>query len=186
MNQITLCGNLTRDPDMRYTPNGTAIVSTGIAVSRKWKGSDGQKKEKTTFVTLNVWGKAGETFHKYTCKGAKVLVVGRLEIDQVDKDGKKNYYTKVVVENFEFVGGKRKDEGSNPALPGTPPAAFSSAPARSPALPAGVVEDPEDDWGVLPGDVPAEAVDTGLTLPNDEGEVEAPLGLPEGDMDIPW
>ncbi len=107
-NKVILMGNLTRDIELRYTPNNTAVGSFGVAVNRSWKNPDGQVQEEVTFVDCEVWSKAAEIMSQYLGKGKRVFIEGRLKLDQwQDKtDGSKRSKLKVVVEEFRFVDAK--------------------------------------------------------------------------------
>jgi single-strand DNA-binding protein len=107
-NKVYLMGNLTRDPEMRVTPKGTAICQFGLAISRSWKDESGQTREETAFVDIEAWGKQGEVISKYCTKGRPLFVEGRLKFDQwEDKtSGQKRSKLKVVLENFQFIGGR--------------------------------------------------------------------------------
>ena len=89
-NKVILLGNLTRDPQLSYTPNQTAVVDFGLATNRKWKGQDGQMKEETCFVDCTSFGKQGEVINKYMSKGKPIFVEGRLTFDSwTGQDGTK-------------------------------------------------------------------------------------------------
>ena len=107
-NKVILMGNLTRDIELRYTPNNTAVGNFGVAVNRSWKTPDGQLQEEVTFVDCEAWGKQAEIMSQYLGKGRRVFVEGRLKLDQwQDKnDGSKRSKLKVVVEEFRFVDAK--------------------------------------------------------------------------------
>jgi single-strand DNA-binding protein len=107
-NKVYLMGNLTRDPEMRVTPKGTAICQFGMAISRSWKDESGQTREETAFVDIEAWGKQGEIISKYCTKGRPLFIEGRLRFDQwEDKtSGQKRSKLKVVLENFQFIGGR--------------------------------------------------------------------------------
>jgi single-strand DNA-binding protein len=115
LNRILLIGNLTRDPELRVTPKGTAICSFGLAVSRSYKDDAGQTKEEVTFVDIEAWGKAGENIAKYCTKGKPLFVEGRLKLEQWEDKAtqQKRSKLKVVLENFQFLGGR--DDASAPA-----------------------------------------------------------------------
>jgi single-strand DNA-binding protein len=118
LNRVLLIGNLTRDPELRVTPKGTAICQFGLAVNRSFKDESGQTREETTFIDVEAWGRQGETISKYCTKGRPLFVEGRLKLDQwEDKtSGQKRSKLKVVLENFQFIGGR--GEGGAPAGPG--------------------------------------------------------------------
>jgi len=105
-NKVILMGNLTRDPEMRYTPSGTAIAKLGLAVNRVWRDTEGQQKEETTFVDVDAFGKQAETLGQYMQKGRPILIEGRLKLDQwEDKNtGQNRSRLGVVLERFTFIG----------------------------------------------------------------------------------
>lgn len=106
-NKVILAGNLTRDIEIRYTQGGAAIGSTGIAVSRKFKSQTGEMKEETTFVDLTFFGRTAEIANQYLHKGSKVLVDGRLKLDQwTAQDGTKRSKHSVIVENLQMIGSR--------------------------------------------------------------------------------
>ena len=109
LNKVMLIGNLTRDPELRVTPKGTAICTFSIAVNRKFKDDSGGEREEVTYVDIEAWGKSGENISKYCTKGRPLFVEGRLRLDQwEDKTTKeKRSRMKVVLENFQFLGGGR-------------------------------------------------------------------------------
>lgn len=107
-NKVILVGNLTRDPQVRFTPSGTAVTELGLAVSRQWfDKQSNSKKEDTTFVDVTVWGRTAEVAGEYLSKGRSVLIEGRLQLDQwQDKDtGQNRSKLKVVCENMTMLGG---------------------------------------------------------------------------------
>ncbi|HYP17258.1 MAG TPA: single-stranded DNA-binding protein [Opitutus sp.] len=110
-NKVYLIGNLTRDPELRVTPKGTAICQFGLAVNRQFKDESGAMRDDTTFVDIEAWGKQGETISKYCTKGRPLFVEGRLKLDQwEDKaSGQKRSKLKVVLEGFQFLGGGQRD-----------------------------------------------------------------------------
>jgi len=105
-NKVILCGNLTRDPDLKYTPKGTAIARLGLAMNRKWKTESGESKEEVTFVDCTIWGKTAETAAQYLKKGSPVMFEGRLHQESwEDKtSGAKRTKLKVIVETMVFLG----------------------------------------------------------------------------------
>ncbi len=112
-NKIILAGNLTRDIEMRYTQGGSAIGSTGIATSRKFKSATGEQKEETLFVDLTFFGRTAEVANQYLRKGSKVLVDGRLKLDQwTAQDGTKRSKHGVVVETMKMMGNKNDAQGA--------------------------------------------------------------------------
>jgi single-strand DNA-binding protein len=104
--RVILMGNLTRDPQLSYTPNNTAVVEFGMAVNRRWRGQDGSDREETCFVDCSLFGRPAETFNQYMSKGRPVLIEGRLKLDQWETpEGQKRSKLRVVAERFQFVGG---------------------------------------------------------------------------------
>lgn len=105
-NKILLMGNLTRDPQLSYTPSQTAVVDFGLAVNRRWTSRDGDKKEETCFVDCRAFGRTAENINKYMSKGRPLFVEGRLTFDSwTAQDGTKRSKHRVTVENFQFLPG---------------------------------------------------------------------------------
>jgi single-strand DNA-binding protein len=106
-NKVILMGNLTRDPQLRYTPSQAAVCDFGLAINRKWKAQDGQMKEEVCFVDCTAWGRQAENLSKYVTKGRPLFVEGRLTYQTWEgKDGQKRSKLVVTVENFQFVDSK--------------------------------------------------------------------------------
>ena len=104
-NKILLMGNLTRDPQLSYTPNQTPVVDFGLATNRKWTGQDGSQREETCFVDCRAFGRQAENINKYLSKGRQLLVEGRLTFDSwTAQDGTKRSKHRVTVESFQFLG----------------------------------------------------------------------------------
>jgi single-strand DNA-binding protein len=140
LNKVFLIGNLTRDPELRVTPKGTAICQFGIAVNRQFKDESGATRDETTFVDIEAWGKQGELVSKYLTKGSPAMVEGRLKFDQwEDKtSGQKRSKLKVVLDNVQFLSTRGGGGGHAPGA-GAPPDdgdPASPPPARPPAPPA--------------------------------------------------
>lgn len=114
-NKVILMGNLTRDVEMRTTPSGQNVANFSLAVSRSWKGQDGQQQEQTSFINCVAWGKAGEIIAQYVKKGDPLLVSGRLDQRSWDdkETGQKRSTVEVNVEDFNFIGGGRGDGGGS-------------------------------------------------------------------------
>jgi single-strand DNA-binding protein len=110
LNKVLLMGNLTRDPEVRYTPKGTAVAAIGLAINRQWTSETGEQKEDVTFVDIEVWGRQAETANQYLKKGSPLFVEGRLRLDQWDdkESGQKRSKLKIVCERFQFIGGPRQ------------------------------------------------------------------------------
>jgi single-strand DNA-binding protein len=117
-NKIILAGNLTRDVEVRYTQSGSAIGNTAIATSRKFKSATGEQKEEVLFVDLTFFGRTAEIANQYLRKGSKVLVDGRLKLDQwTAQDGTKRSKHSVTVENLQMLGSKDEAQGGYNAAP---------------------------------------------------------------------
>lgn len=104
-NKVVLMGNLTRDPELRNTPNGQSVAGFSLAVNRSWKNAQGETQEAVDYIDCNAWGKAGEIITQYMQKGGAILVSGRLQQRSWEQDGQKRSKVEVVVEDFNFVGG---------------------------------------------------------------------------------
>ncbi len=120
LNRVLLIGNLTRDPEVRYTPKGTAVADIGIAVNRVYSGEDGEKKEEVTFVDVTLWGRQAEVAQEYLKKGRQVFIEGRLQLDSWDdkQTGQKRSRLRVVAENMQMLGSRGDSEAGSTA-PGT-------------------------------------------------------------------
>jgi single-strand DNA-binding protein len=144
LNKVMLIGNLTRDPELRVTPKGTAICQFSLAVNRKFRDEAGADREEVTYVDIEAWGKSGENIAKYCTKGRPLFVEGRLRLDQwEDKTTKeKRSRMKVVCDNFQFLGTGRAEgaPGGEGGGGGEAPRYNSPAPraggATRPATPA--------------------------------------------------
>jgi len=134
-NKVILAGNLTRDPELRYTPKGTAIAKIGLAINRKWKSESGEMKEEVTFVDVDAFGKTAETIGQYLKKGRPILIEGRLRYETwEDKSNQKRSKLGVVMESFQFLdSGGGRGEGAPAAS--RPAAASAPAPETSEAEP---------------------------------------------------
>ncbi len=118
LNKVFLIGRLTRDPELRYTQNGTAVVEFGLAVNRNYTTADGQKKEDTCFVTVIMWQKKAEIISQYMKKGRQIFIEGRLELDTWETpDKQKRSKLRVVGSNFQFLGPPPEDRGESPKEP---------------------------------------------------------------------
>ena len=111
LNKVLLIGRLTRDPELRYAPSGTAVAEFGMAVNRNYTDQSGEKKEQTCFVDIQSWGRQAEILNEYLRKGRQVLIEGRLDFSSWETpEGQKRSKLRVVCENFQFIGG-RDDQG---------------------------------------------------------------------------
>ena len=123
--KVILVGNLTRDPQVRYTPGGMAVSDIGLAVSRTWFDKQtNQKKEDVTFVDVTLWGRTAEIAGEYLAKGKQVLIEGRLQLDSWDdkETGQKRIKLKVVGENMTMLGSRQEGGGGGGRGPGGPAA----------------------------------------------------------------
>jgi len=160
LNKVMLIGNLTRDPEVKYTPKGTAVAEVSLAVNRTYSTDGGEKREETTFIDVELWGRQAELAGEYLKKGRSVYFEGRLKLDTWDDktSGQKRSKMRVVAETMQFLGGPRdsgsggggsgassdSEEESRPQRSSAPAAARPAArpaPAKDPDLEA----DPEDD-----------------------------------------
>lgn len=136
MNHVVLMGNLTADPEVRFTPKGQAVCEFSIAHNKQWKTEAGEERERVSFISCLIWGKRGEAFAKYHRKGFKALVQGELTQESWEDKatGKKQSKTRVQVDSWEFVGARQEQAAHVPAAP---------KPAQpQPSLPGG---EPEED-----------------------------------------
>lgn len=118
-NKVVLMGNLTRDPELRSTPNGQSVAGFSLAVNRTWKNASGETQEAVDYIDCNAWGKAGEIISQYMQKGRPILVSGRLQQRSWEQDGQKRSKVEVVVEDFNFIGGNDGSGSGAPAPSGT-------------------------------------------------------------------
>ena len=132
-NQVILMGNLTRDPELRTTPNGQNVCSFSLALNRSYKGADDEWKEVTDYVDVVAWGSLGERVAQYLTKGRPALVNGRLQSRSWEQDGAKRSKVEVVAADVTFLGGpgqggaSQSNDGDGPS---SAPAKKSSAPAK--------------------------------------------------------
>jgi single-strand DNA-binding protein len=141
-NRVILMGNLTRDPELRYTPKGTAIARIGLAVNRKWKSETGEMKEEVTFVDVDAFGKTAETIAQYLKKGRPILLEGRLRYETWEdkQTNQKKSKLGVVLESFSFVDSNRGDSGGEAPRPRANPQPAAQSSEAEPEAPA-----PEQD-----------------------------------------
>ena len=150
-NRVILAGNLTRDPQLSYTPSNTPVCEFGMASNRRWRDRDGNQKEDVCYVSLTAYGRQAETINQYMTKGRPLLVEGRLRFRQwTDKEGQNRSRLDVVVENFQFLGGAPGAGGgpardaagpapqggaAGPAAQGGPPPTDDVPPPEEPDIP---------------------------------------------------
>lgn len=130
-NRVILAGNITRDPEVRYIPSGTAVADMTLAINRKYRTSSGEAQEETCFVDITVWGKQAETCGQYLKKGSSVLLEGRLKLDRWEKDGQKHSRLTVVADRVQFLNNINPNN-NNSSFADTPAAGSSSDAAPAP------------------------------------------------------
>ena len=148
LNKVMLIGNLTRDPELRYTPKGTAVTDISLAINRVWTNEQNARQEETIFVEVTLWGRQAELAQQYLSKGRMAYIEGRLQMDTWDdkETGKKRSKLKVIGENLQFLpDGKGGNGGSAPHANGTPQAA-RPAQSRPNGPPQGGSAMPPDDF----------------------------------------
>ncbi len=110
LNKVFLIGNLTRDPELRYIPSGTAVANFGLATNRVYTAQDGERKEEVCFVEIVTWAKTAENCANYLSKGSPIFVEGRLQYDSWEtEDGQKRSRLRVVADRVQFLGGRRAE-----------------------------------------------------------------------------
>lgn len=132
-NQVTLMGNLTRDPEVRQIPSGQSVCNFSLALNRSYKDASGEWQEATDYVDVIAWGALGERVAQYVTKGRPVLVSGRLQSRQWEQDGQKRNKLEVVASDVTFLGGRGDDNGSGNAGGGSSSSA-SSQPSSATAI----------------------------------------------------
>jgi single-strand DNA-binding protein len=150
LNRVLLIGNLTRDPEVRYTPKGTAVTDIGMAINRVFTSEDGERREEVTYVDVVLWARLAEIAGQYLKKGRPVFIEGRLQLDTWDdkQTGQKRSRMRVVAENLQLLGSRGESEGGP----------IGPAPARRPAT--GATQSPptsqprDPDLDVEPDDIP--------------------------------
>lgn len=147
LNKVMLIGNLTRDPEVKYTPKGTAVAAFGIAVNRNYTTESGEKREEVTFIDLEAFGRVAEIIGEYCKKGKPLFVEGRLKLDTWDDkaSGQKRSKLKVIVDQMQLLGGRDDSEAADtqPSKRREP-----AAPPRPPRPPA------DPDLDAAPDDIP--------------------------------
>jgi single-strand DNA-binding protein len=140
-NKVILAGNLTRDPELRYTPKGTAIAKLGLAINRTWKNDAGETKEEATFVDVDAFGRQAEVIAQYMRKGRPILIEGRLRLDQWEdkQTNQKRSKLGVVLESFSFIDSKGGADTGGGDAPKSRPAPAPAAAGEPDGHP------PEDD-----------------------------------------
>lgn len=145
-NKVMLLGNLTRDPEVKYTPKGSAVADIGLAVNRTYTTDGGEKREETTFVDVTMWGRQAEIAGEYLKKGRPLFVEGRLQLDTWDdkQTGQKRSKMRVVCENFQMLG-SRDGGGEGGGGGGGGGRSSGGGGSSRPAKSAPAAEEPSDD-----------------------------------------
>lgn len=136
VNKAILIGRLGKDPELTYTPSGKAVCKFPLATSERWTNQEGQKQESTTWHNIVAWGRQGEVMKEYLSKGREVYIEGRIDNRVYDKkDGSKGFTSEVVVQAFQFIGGRGDFGGDSGA---------QSAPPEREGAPTGTASDDDD------------------------------------------
>jgi len=146
-NKVLLMGNLTKDPELRYTPQGTAVANLRLAVNRKYRAKDQELKEEVCFITAIVWNKQAETCNQYLHKGSSVFIEGRLQSRSwEDNTGAKRSVIEVRAERVQFMGSPRGETEGAPG--GAAKAQEQAGPVHTQAAPEALAEEPasESTW----------------------------------------
>ena len=154
VNQVTLIGRLTRDPELRYISSGTAVTEISLAVNKEWwDKATNEKKKKVTFVDITCWAKTAEAVCQYMSKGRELYVFGELELDQWETpDGDKRSKLKVVAAFVQFLGGKDGSGGRREE--GRPEPSEEGRPGRGDSAPSRPAPPPAEDFSLDEEDVP--------------------------------
>jgi single-strand DNA-binding protein len=135
-NKIILVGNLGRDPELRYTPQGTPVCSFTMATNERRKDRNGEMQDQTTWFKVTLWNRQAETASQYLSKGRPVYIEGRLRVEEwSDREGKQRYTLEVQATDMQFIGGRGDDQSQR----------LSSAPERAPTADASANEVADDD-----------------------------------------
>ncbi len=160
LNKVMLIGNLTRDPEIKYTPKGTAIAAFGLAVNRNFTTESGEKREEVTFIDIEAFGRVAEIIGEYCKKGRPLFIDGRLKLDTWDDkaSGQKRSKLKVVADGIQLLGGREGPGGGGGGVP-TDMAEYADSQVASPpprrAAPAQAPRPPADpDLDAAPDDIP--------------------------------
>jgi len=185
LNKVQLMGNITRDPEVRYTPKGTAVTDISLAINRSFNSDDGERREETTFVDITFWGRQAEVIGEYMKKGRPLYVEGRLQLDSwEDKtSGQQRSRLKVVGENFQFLGG-REDGGGGGGGGQARSSSASSSSAQS--YSGGGGGGSNEEYQETRGDSPSQAAPRQEYSPPRQSGAPQHSGPNEEDDDIPF
>jgi single-strand DNA-binding protein len=154
LNKVFLAGNLTRDPEVRHTPSGSAVCDLRMAINRRYRDQHDKDREEVVYVSVTVWGKTAENCGQYLTKGSPVLVEGRLKLDEWEKDGQKQSRLGVVGERVQFLssrgaggggGGGAGRSNSGGEFDDTPRSSSRSAPSADRVPQEEILDDSQDE-----------------------------------------
>lgn len=151
LNKVQLYGNLTRDPEIKALPSGQQVANFAIATNRSFKNKEGQRQEQTEYHNVVAFGRTAEVIGQYLKKGRPIFVEGRLQTRSWEAEGKKNYRTEVIVENFQFGADGGRGEGGSSA-PRTSAPAGDDMSDSMPTGPADSIQYPDEE--INPEDIP--------------------------------
>jgi len=177
LNTVLLMGNLTRDPEVRYTPGGSPVCTLGVAMNRRYTARNGEQRDEVTFVDVDVWDKSAENCQRYLHKGDPVFIEGRLRMDEWDdrETGKRRSRLKVTATRVQFLSGPGRgasfedggdEQAGGPPRSEAPPRAESQAPRPARQAPPG--------GGPAPARRPPPAAEAPPPFPQEEGRRAAP------------
>src|SRR5437867_9917957 len=152
LNKVLLLGNVTRDPEVRYTPKGSAVCDLGIAVNRAYTTDSGEKREEVTFVDVTLWGRTAEVASEYLKKGRPVFIEGRLQMDTWDdkQTGQKRTRLRVVGETMQLLGSRPSGAGASAPAETTDEDRQSRASGKPTAVPPKSAAPSEPDEDEIP------------------------------------
>lgn len=161
LNKVFLMGNLTRDPELRYTPNGKGLCEFGLAVNRRFITKDGEQRDETCFVDVTMWGRRAEVISEYFKKGSPIFIEGRLQLDTWETSEGRRSKLKVIAEDFQFIGGREgegpprdKGESGGRRTQRARPAQEGGKPAPSQQKDAAPAEPPAEERDVSDDEIP--------------------------------
>ena len=133
LNKVILIGNLGRDPETRYLPNGDAVANISVATTETWKDKGGEKQEKTEWHRVTLYRRLGEIAGEYLKKGSQVYIEGRIEYREYEKDGVKRFSTDIIASEMKMLGSRGGGSGGGDAMDRDGGSSYSDRPARAPA-----------------------------------------------------
>ena len=152
-NKVFLMGNLTRDPELRYTPSGTAVCEFGLAVNRTYT-TGGEQRQETCFVDVKMWGRRGVVISEYFTKGRPIFIEGRLEFDTWETPDGRRSRLRVVAENFEFIGGRGPAAQGERGAPERTEGQRQARGGKQPASQKPPEETPDEGFDVADDEIP--------------------------------